>query len=470
MKQSKNTSVIRCCILLFFLALSLLIWFVHNGVPDCKEGALYWDDVKVISEIFFGERAPSNWHSALFVYEGIGIVKLWQMFIHGSTPPKYGVLFIFWVWSMITTYACLCVWLNKWMKIHLLYALCCLPLAALYGVRFLYIGLDSFFLSIILLLATLVMLAREKRDVSAVYKIVTGCVILFLLVHMVSYRRNSLLLVPIVCYAFLPVLNAEMTKKIRILYAMIATVVCFIICGPITGIVFPTQYTHPVTPMLASDMRLAVTLRGEQESTDNPYIGGNSLGYLSPSMDLGDYIQSNAPTWQERQDASWALFRDRYIQEWVNHPSDMLMSKFIQISEFYTGGNLPTWLKDFIEDKYPAIKDNPKAWKMHGAMTPLGARYLTYRYVVLIPAFLGLILYVRRKNHRLFSLTGTMENGLLMSLSFVYALSFLVATPTWDYRYLMPSVLLASCVTFPMSISLILIIIADLKQKTKKAA
>lgn len=471
MKQSNKSSLLRHSLLTLFLILSLLFWYSRNGLPSYEAATLVTFDTRNIAEMFIGVRALDDWHSALFSYEGIGIAKIIYFFTADKLLAKYGTLFIFWIISMCITYTCLCMWLNKWLKTHIIYAACGLPIALLFAVKFNHIGLDTLFFSVILLIVTLVIQAREKKEPTLLYKIAISSVLFILLIHMASYRRNSLILIPLIIYFFLPFINKKLGKIAKASYALVGTALCVCFCGPITKAVFPTFHTHPVTPMMASDMRIAITLRGEEHTSDNPYIQGVSLGHLTPGVERGTYTLSQAASIQEQEDESWKLFVKRYIEEWVQHPGDMLMARFIQACEFYTGANLPSGVKQWTESLYPAIKKNPNAWTMpknndgYLLRQPICLSHVIHNYLVLLPAFLLAGIYAWRRNCKIFTLTGSPGNGLMLALSITYALSYLVATPTWDERYLMPSVLMAACVVFPAACSLILTLFGFPKAK-----
>jgi hypothetical protein len=136
-----------------------------------------------------------------------------------------------------------------------------------------------------------------------------------------------------------------------------------------------------------------------------------------------------------------------YLQAWKTNTGNMLMARVLQLSQFYWSGSTP-WIVEVTADAmYPQMADNHKRWQ---TLKPTDIEYLYLRILRLGVTLATIYLCLRYvwlwlvKRREL-----TAEQYLLMIITGVatsYSLSYVVVTPTSDFRYLLPAQMLGCIV------------------------
>lgn len=390
--------------------------------------------------IIEGTEQVSDWHSALYMYECRLLRKTLTMI--GIQASGIRTQIIFYYLHMGFFCSCVSILLYKTIQKNIWMSLLLLPLCLSTNMAFasLFLGLDFFFfVQLCIFCGGLWMGACGS---SRFLRHIGWVIVLISLFHLVNYRKNAILLVPFAVYIYFQgqtLINITSLKIKAACWGLVSFFVA-VFCVKLIPSILPVYHTDPVAPMLGCDLRIAAILRGEQEGFHEELI---QLGINPKSV---EHPFSNALTayWGgELLSGTTLTLRpgavEMYCSHWKEHTASMAMSRFIQTVEFYCGGSMPVG-RSLIEKLYPALKNNPDAWKflMRSSKTDICIR-------LAIP-FMGSLLLALLLCKRL-SFPSSWQPydsacALTCIISLIYAGSFAVVPPTADARYLTPSLFL----------------------------
>lgn len=416
----------------FLLVTFVVVGLLFSRVPG-GGGELMSPDAVCAYSRGIESEIVSNWHSSLFIYECIALKKA-AAFLLGCDLSGIEVLRLAWhgfSLLMLISMLCLEIKLVRQSWIWGLAFPCCICVSLNLTLADLPVGLDYFFVCLLwLLLATLVeyfsSVSIEKRRVWLI-------VILFVVIHLVSYRKNAAILVPVLAACLLysvPIFKIlSWPKKLT---AWLGCVVLFIIVAfTWVDVLFPVKREHPLIPMMESDVRIASILRGEQDVFRKSGFFA-SVGHPAEKGLVAYWFISQVA------ETRWAEFVGLYIREWQTHPDTMMASALIQRAQFYCGGENWNVLKKIVEARYPIVKENPLAWSVVVSLTPPRRRAF-WIGLSLISTVVCIVLYRKRKI-RLPIFVVCASSGVI---AIVYSCSYLLVVPTPDSRYLAPSYMFA---------------------------
>lgn len=336
---------------------------------------------------------------------------------------------------------------------HKIYSLCIFPfsLFSFYPAP-LYWSNSAFFTSLLFIAPVLVIayIKSKKR----IWKILSFVSVIFILVLAIDCRRNSILIVPVLLYWTLS--NCHALKIIsKAFLALIISLFLYAFTTIGVSHLIEVKRTHPTAPMLISDMMIACALENRLEDYSNPYVlypdnipccDRNHLRAYCWPYSIQHLTRENIFEIEKRygQDwHSWETFSKFYIQEWINHPKAMATAKMIQVIQFYTGFYIPDSIKSVITDSFPALKETrPDA--LNNAVEPfyrMAVRLGTLILMSVIPVYIFCY-----KRSAIAHPNAYQISFYLSIISFIYACSFVVVTPTVHERYLLPSIIIASVV------------------------
>lgn len=385
--------------------------------------------------IIQGEKEVTNWHSSLYMYECRALLCMGNAL---SLRCNGVNIQIFWYYvhiiALLTAISIL--WYRACLKKTSLIFLI-LPIVWSFNKLFhsTHLGLDFFFFVDLSLLciATILSLQTKRK----LYRIIGWCIVAILLFHVVNYRKNAILLLPFITYLFLSIFTGIRLMRAwgKILIWGTVTTFFSLICVYALPFCLPVVHQDPISPMLASDVRIMAVLRGEQEKfrEDLQNLGIEEKQLMHP------YCNALTAYWGKEFRQNGCLIpkaHDIYFGNWIAHPRDMLVSRLIQTVEFYCGGSMPIG-KNIISELYPAIKSNPDAWHYVMEMQP------QYVYMRLSILFIGIVLttmlYLKRLKNPQNWTTYDRATFISCTTAILYAGSFTLVPPTADERYLAPS-------------------------------
>lgn len=390
-----------------------------------------WDAIYVYGPIIAGKKSVTDWHSSLYMYE----CKALQTIAATFSLPADGIcaqIVLYYIYFIITL-SFACHFIYQLIKNNIISALLFIPvcISVVIALRWMPLVLDYFFCCHFIVLCILLwyLLRANKRA----YKIIGWILVGVCIFHMANFRKNAICIIPFICYIFFRC-NGIFAKKIknRIISSLLLAAAITGICIVLPSLVAPVAHTYPLSPMLSSDVRIAAVLRGEQEAfrEEMRTMGSKEKDLKHPLM--------NSLSASSNVELVLPKCYPYYFREWKKNFDSMLMSKAIQIAEFYSGGCMPhpVFCK-IVEYFYPKIKSNHDAWKYWRQVS----NDIKYYHIIILVIGFGFTLYfeyVRYKNIR--PLTNLEKTAALTcSMAVLYALSFSIVTPTAFPRYLAPS-------------------------------
>ena len=428
-------------LLVTFVVLSLLF----SRVPGAGGELMSGDAVGAYSR-GIESGIVSNWHSSLFIYECIALKKA-VMFLLGWNLSGIEVLRLAWYgFSLLMLVSMLCLE-TRLVRQGWIWGLafpCCICVSLKLTLADLPVGLDYFFVCLLwLMLAALV---EYFSSVSTEKRLVWMTVMLFALIHLVSYRKNSAIIVPVLAACLLySVPRFKQLSWPKKLTAWLGSVGLFtIVAFTWVDVLLPVKREHPLIPMMESDVRIASILRGEQDVFRKQGFY-TSVGHPAEKGMVAYWFISQVA------ENKWSEYVNLYIKEWLTHPDTMITSALIQRAQFYCGGENWNILKKVVESRYPIVKENPLAWSFVVSLTP-PLRRAFWICLSMVSTVVCAILYSKRKI-RLPIFVVCVSSGVM---AIVYSCSYLLVVPTPDARYLAPSYMFA--------VVSVLVLVADMLQ------
>lgn len=442
MKPSNKEFLLRAVAILLFLC--VFGTFFVRFIPSPSGEGMTCDATTTYAKIIETEMV-TNWHSSLFMYEGIVLKWVLQHFVGGSVSGVNVLYAFFWLFSilMCSSMVILLLRLLSESRMWILFIPAFSALAC-YGMRSISIGLDYYFLS--LLWCEIIMILLHYYTRGGWKRTVYACLILLILFHLTAYRKNALLFVPVVI-GYLMWTSAYVVRFVKYQKILIwgALVVIFsLLSMKLLDSVLPVQKRYPLSPMMESDVRIASILRGEESVLWQMNLVRQKYRAEAEGVLSACWITIEPGV-------EWEHFKDVYIEEWRKNYDTMITACIIQRVKFYLGDYGISWIRGEVENRYPAVKKNNKAWKN---LCPCwGKKYIAERVVLaLTPLVVWMACMLRRRNKMAsYACSFVVVSGVL---SIIYACSFGVVTPTPDSRYLAPSIMLSILAFFVLLVGI----------------
>lgn len=427
--MNRSKKIVGVIVILLVVLYSLFLPLI----PGMNGEKMSYDAVHVYANCIETESV-TNWHSSLFMYECIVVKRildlLFRCFFSG-----HAVLCIFWCFSTLMMVAAIvfigCQLVEKtaiWCVLYpcAVYASLKLPLAHLYQCG---VGLDYFFVCV--LWCFLASMLAYNSSITHSKKIIWLAVVLLILLHLVSFRRNSVFIVPLgvacIMYGF------ESFNKLRLYHKIGLWVASSMLCSFFALVwadaILPVKKLHPVAPMMESEVRIAAILRGEADAY-------RQQGLIATKGE--DAERCISAYWYGSHD--WEKLSEIYIDEWRANTETMLTAALIQRVQFFSGGNNFDILKKVVESRFPAVVGNERAW-LHVTPVLLEGPLVRLLWLSLSPCLVIAVVLVRKYGKISFAICFVSVVSALVSL--LYAGSFLVVVPTSDARYLAPAYMMA---------------------------
>ncbi|MBE6420069.1 MAG: hypothetical protein E7031_08050 [Akkermansiaceae bacterium] len=394
------------------------------------------DAVITYADQICGENPVTDWHSALYMYEGRAVHSFLESLtvqtVDGYLPQRV-MMWVADILVLVNMSYWLALLLHRYPRacyMALPMGVCMLMLHFTLGV-----SLDFFFVAILFSSISLSFLLYTTKKKWVLIVSVAGLIVL--LYHMVEYRRNAALVLPIFIY----LLVARLMPSCRIaLKAGVGGVVTlafywfsthFItLCG------LPVEDRPSLLPMVESDLRIAAILdnRRAEEWALLPAVGLQVTNH--------EYRDSITAYWAGANVApeDWDRVWEYYLYSWKNNTGNMLMARVLQLSQFYWSGGTPWAVEKMADAMYPQMTDNPKRWTV---LFDTDVKYLVVRLMRLAITLSTIIIclcHVWRWLVRHSTLSPEQYAVMIITgAATAYSLSYVVVTPTSDLRYLLPA-------------------------------
>lgn len=282
--------------------------------------------------------------------------------------------------------------------------------------------IDVPFFAVFCLTLTVASYMRTIKDKSVIAQIFLWLAILVCIAHMLSFRKNSLLIAPFIIYWSVVDCGIIVNRWKSIIVAALLS------GGVYLGVnnLIPAGKEHPSTPMLLSDMKNADLLLGKTYGKGNVFT--EILHSEHNSIVAGN--MGRGVTHEE-----YLKIEKEYIRYWKEYTQEMLVASAIIRVQFFRQRHLPQWMKNQIECWYPEIKKNPEAWvdEKPEFMHTYAMEYKGRNIVFVISGLLVAGWFIFRK--RIKSIEFNTAAG-IVAIGVVYVMSFLIVTPCCAGRYL----------------------------------
>lgn len=200
----------------------------------------------------------SDWHSSLFLSEMM-LLQGWGSFLVGS--PLTALQTLDWVAyiALGCIVLCLCRYVHVWMKWDVRFCFLSPLLAVCFAVLVMFLNrkflgaIDYYFVTWLLVCVASLTFLRDKRKWLRFF-----CLILLVLslIHLASFRRNALVLIPILLYGGVRVSSPSLHWIKGVLLALILSVVTMLGTSLLQNYLTQRK-VHSVSVMMVSDLRVA---------------------------------------------------------------------------------------------------------------------------------------------------------------------------------------------------------------------
>lgn len=422
--------------LLCFCILSAVIWCLYL-LTYGKGLTLGWD-AKHTYALMIDRDFICDWHSDIYIYECILLKRILRHtlseYANGSTCVCISG-WISWVAVLFTGTLWVCRFGKKTPYVFFI-----LPVFwfCLYRIFFgNSLSLDTIFLAPAFL--TLELAYQMKCARLKLHKIILLIILLFVSVHLISFRKNAIIAIIPLIYLILPLSFHRFERSIRLISSIGISICVYLMSTMGTGILLHTEKGYPLIPMLASHLSTTQSLRNinyhdaiwETPDTDYNLIQSTGFPKLYFTYPFNIPLKANDRAYHESRRAAYCLLKNSLIHEACEHPKEFLTSKILHICQFYTYGEKPSFMIHYLVRQYPHLKGAPEL--NQGSFSPFAA---IRRLLILLVSIVGAMMssYQARKadsasyNEYFFQL-------LTFSFAAAYLISFAIVSPTVDRRY-----------------------------------
>lgn len=407
------------------------------------------DAVITYADQISGAHEVTDWHCALYMYEGRALHHAMEWVSGAECDGILPQRILMWV-ADIVLLANLAYWLALLMRRDARLGWIAVPFGGCMVLLHIGLGvsLDYFFTTI--LCSSLSLSFMLYRAPGKWVRLLCAVGLVILLWHMVEYRRNAALLLP----GFVYLLTARYMPGARIFSkAALAAVFTLALYWTATNSIrlsgLTVEHKPSMTPMVESDLRIAALLTDSREQ-EWENLRANGMPVYEH-----EYRDSITAYWggADVNKTDWERVWPYYLNAWKTNTGNMLMARFLQLSQFYWSGTTPAIVENLADAMYPAMQHNPQRWV---TLRPTDMQY-TYLRVLRLAVTLGTIILCLRLLYlwlvRRVALSACQYVQLIVTgAASAYSVSYVVVTPTADFRYLLPAQVLGFFVFFLMAL------------------
>lgn len=442
MKQS-NSKLLKLFFSIAFMLGGILFFTFFISSPD----KLFFKDNYVPSDVWdyaaqINQGLISDWFSPLFLIENIGIKKICEGILGFPIDALDMIAWVNIALLSISSFV-LCIWCSRYSQHYasLIIISIILSLGICWSCKLGRVGLDSAFVTPFILSIEFIFqtVKANKKSTRFLYAIL----LVIMLIHTVSFRKNFILLVPYYFWIISAVLIKPISLKNRFFVTSFGTLFLYLAANTLVNTSVQAIKTYPLIPMCASEIGIAKQLNGNTQ--DDTYRLVSSPVFETKLQATANFENLN---WAKvgiehtadkkirvREGCSeiWETLKKLYIQEWINHPCEMMEAKLLEVSDFYLMGKRPDILVNFISDRHPNVnidilKDSQKASSFLSYI-PGSERSWGVAFMLL------LLIYIRKFGQKTWQKAELDFLSHIIILPTLYILTFMIITPTIDYRY-----------------------------------
>lgn len=387
----------------------------------------------------------SDWHSSLFYSE---LVLLNQM-VSRVFPDAGAERMFIWlvrliVFTQIASFSSLIAVLQKRSPTYTylipLWAVS-LFLFNLFSRHFSYWGNLEFFFFAVLTLFFPAGRICAKQDTA--WKIIGIVICTILSIHLLDFRKNSILIMPLIWYAVAVAAFPSIKRWRKVLISVVMSVISIGSTLILTNQIIPSARMHSASVMLVSDIKIAAHLKNQLEDEELWLMENCSLRYpartkyklRADSENQGvDFRQADVINRYALSDKQWEILKERYKEYWLENTLEMLWARILSSYHLFVQIETHPYMKQLLMSIYPHVQ-------MEALGLPDGVVWenniITYkRLLIILPCVICVGMYVVFviKMYRKMSIIDEMML-ITIGVMLLYAHSYLVLVPAAFARY-----------------------------------
>lgn len=436
-----------------FLVLSAIYFsrrYIYRGAGDGGDymGAMAHDYV-------------SDWHSVLFYKELVIWKKICVFFgdllnlplLHRTDIQFFLICAIF---HIILAFVLFLLY-KKLIKTNINYIWIGIPwlLAIYFSKRYLpnYWGnLESFNL---ICLSSSIIILTSLKNTGYVRNIILFSLFLIFTIHVVEFRRNAWIVVPILAYSIAH--QCTFCKHIHFKRILVTTtIISAVFAGSYTvKKLVSHKETHSASVMLVSDMKMAAILLNSTTKEEKWLADNCKLQHPLRTRNKLRADSANEPLFTNQldilgrtalDDTQWQMLQKRYISYWKEHTYEMLWVRLISSMHLYWNIEFPETIKKSLTSRYPHLTDKsfelPSKPVWESNISPKVHSITLISSLIAFIAYVSLLLKNKESFYRFDKII-----LMVITICFLYYLSYLVVVPAPFARYLGTPMLITWLIT-----------------------
>lgn len=277
---------------------------------------------------------------------------------------------------------------------------------------------------------------RIKYSESALSKYISFFLLLVAIIHLLSFRKNSLVAILPMLYWLIPLQGQRFLRISKGAITLGGALLLYFISTTGVASLLRSEKEYPLIPILASHICTTQALCNEKldgklwEPCNFQTVAYQNLYFSKSEYHNGHYHQPSKEIYHELKDSCIAV-------TWA-HPKESLTTKLLHALFFYTDNRCPRCIASYMAQKYPHIPLTGQAFFAQG-----NAIILFRAFGLLVPLSVAFLCYFKRKQRGAFAKSYDFL-FVISSFAMAYALSFAIVTPTPNGRYCLPPFLLST--------------------------
>lgn len=281
---------------------------------------------------------------------------------------------------------------------------------------------------------------RIKYCPYPIRRILFALVLVLALLHMVSFRKNSIIAALPLLYWIIPDVGIRLRRIFKAVIAGILSVILYLGSTLLVGSALHSVNGYPLIPMLAShicttqafsnqDYHNTIWEPASEKDILTQHVFFPELYFTYP-YHLPEYVTDD--TYNKRRQEAYRVLKEEVINVTLSNPKEAVVSKCLHAFFFFSSGYIPKFFADEIAICYPHMAYTLKSYQHH---TRIARRVIVWRIMLIfIASCIAVGSYLRMQYRS--KKSDLSDFLLLLSLySVFYILSFAVVTPSIDFRY-----------------------------------
>lgn len=388
-----------------------------------------------------------DWHSDLFLAECILLKHLLASLCPAYAHGFICVQLVSW-FSLACTGFIFAAWVDRLERKSSLY-LFLIPIiygALFFSFFYIEMGLDSICIAPV---CVAVEAAWQFKHRAACIGRSVACVVLIVaLIHVISFRKNSIIAIVPLIYWLLPCVSCLRRRISRGVLSVLMTLLLYCISVVGCSSALRAEKGYPLIPMLASHICTTLSLSHiniqnalwTPREIDRVYYQECGQPEIIPISHFEFTKHIGDEAYAQRRFQAYCTLKQQFVEVSLAHPKEAITAKLLHTLFFYTGNYCPDMISDYIMQQYPHLTRSPREFN--------STRYLPklfFMRLLMLLSSLFVVLVCNFKRKKSDGAAHIYDFLYICSLfAFGYLVSFAIVPPSHDLRYTtIPLLLLA---------------------------